>query len=61
MEKIPTWIERMLLPKLGEIKAIHICIDGVEKEIASLRFDSLETRMPMMEKYPLYTKHNKIF
>ncbi len=51
----------MLLPKLGEIKAIHICIDGVEKEIASLRFDSLETRMPMMEKYPLYTKHNKIF
>ena len=41
IEKIPAWIERMLLPKLneisGEIKAIHTRIDSVEKEIASLR------------------------
>jgi len=39
MEKIPAWIERMLLPKLneitGEIKAIHTRIDSVEKEIVS--------------------------
>jgi len=48
MEKIPGWIERLLLPKLneitGEIKAIHsridavhTRIDGVEKEVAGLR------------------------
>ena len=41
MEKIPGWIERLLLPKLneitGEIKAIHTCIDAVEKGVASLR------------------------
>ncbi|MGB2728484.1 MAG: hypothetical protein WBD09_08400 [Halobacteriota archaeon] len=41
MEKIPAWIERMLLPKLneitGEIKAIHTRIDSVEKEIVSFR------------------------
>ena len=41
MEKIPSWMERLLLPKLneitGEIKAIHTRIDAVEKEIVSLR------------------------
>lgn len=41
MEKIPGWIERLLLPKLneisGEIKAIHTRIDAVGKEVASLR------------------------
>jgi hypothetical protein len=44
MEKIPTWIERLLLPKLneitGEIKALHTRIDSVEKEITSLRSES---------------------
>ena len=41
MDKIPSWIEKLLLPKLneitGEIKAIHTRIDAVEKEIVSLR------------------------
>lgn len=40
MEKIPTWIERLLLPKLNEIigaiKALHSRIDSVEKEIGNL-------------------------
>ena len=44
MEKIPAWIERLLLPKLneitGEIKALHTRIDSVEKEIASLRSET---------------------
>jgi hypothetical protein len=41
MEKVPSWMERLLLPKLneitGEIKAIHTHIDAVWKEIVSLR------------------------
>jgi hypothetical protein len=41
MEKVPSWLERLLLPKLneitGEIKAIHTHIDAVWKEIVSLR------------------------
>ena len=45
MEKIPGWIEKLLLPKLneitGEIKAIHTRIDAVEKEVASLRREML--------------------
>ena len=45
MEKIPGWIERMLLPKLneisGEIKAIYTRIDGVGKEVASLRSEMM--------------------
>ncbi|MCK4476618.1 MAG: hypothetical protein KAU16_07815 [Methanophagales archaeon] len=56
MEKIPSWIERLLLPKLneivGEIKALEakiesvdnkvdVRIDAVEKEIASLRTETL--------------------
>lgn len=44
MEKIPGWIERVLLPKLneisGEIKAIHTRIDAVEKEVTSLRSET---------------------
>nr|CBH37059.1 hypothetical protein BSM_05360 [uncultured archaeon]CBH40074.1 hypothetical protein BSM_35530 [uncultured archaeon] len=55
MEKIPGWIERLLLPKLneitGEIKALEakiegvdnkvdVRIDAVEKEIASLRSET---------------------
>ena len=56
MEKIPGWIERLLLPKLneitGEIKALEakiesvdnkvdVRIDAVEKGIASLRSETL--------------------
>jgi uncharacterized protein (DUF111 family) len=45
MEKIPAWIERLLLPKLneitGEIKALHTRIDSVEKEIVDLRNEML--------------------
>ena len=45
MDKIPSWMERLLLPKLneitGEIKAIHTRIDAVEKEIVSLRNEML--------------------
>jgi polyhydroxyalkanoate synthesis regulator phasin len=55
MEKIPAWIERLLLPKLneitGEIKATHTRIDSVEKEIVDLRnemltkFDALDAKV----------------
>ena len=56
MEKIPGWLERLLMPKLneisGEIKAlkakiesvdskVDVRIDGVEKEVASLRSETL--------------------
>jgi len=45
MEKIPSWMERLLLPKLneitGELKAIHTRIDAVEKGITSLRNEML--------------------
>ena len=41
MEKIPSWMERLLLPKLneisGELKAIHTRIDAVATGIVSLR------------------------
>lgn len=45
MEKVPSWMERLLLPKLneitGELKAIHTRIDAVEKEIVSLRNETI--------------------
>ncbi len=45
MEKIPGWIERLLLPKLnelsGEVKAVHTRIDAVEKEVVGLRREML--------------------
>ena len=56
MERIPGWIERLLMPKLneisGEIKALEakiesvdskvdVRIDAVEKEVASLRSETL--------------------
>ena len=45
MEKIPGWIERLLMPKLNEItdelKALHTRIDGVEKEVTSLRSEMM--------------------
>lgn len=44
MEKIPSGMERLLLPKLneitGELKAIHTRIDSVEKEIVRLRSET---------------------
>ena len=40
VEKIPSWIEKLLLPKLseiiGEIKAINARIDSLDKRIDSL-------------------------
>lgn len=64
VEKVPGWLERLLLPKLseimGEVKAANSRIDALEKmlneRITSLRnemntrFDSIEKRMPLMEK-----------
>jgi len=48
MEKIPSWIELLLLPKLsaieGEIKAVNTRIDAMDS-----KFDSLEKRLPMIE------------
>ena len=59
MEKIPAWIERLLLPKLneitGEIKATHTRIDSVEKEIVDLRnemltkFDALDAKVAAVD------------
>jgi restriction endonuclease S subunit len=40
-EKIPSWIERLVIPSLneikGELKAINTRIDSVEAQISSLR------------------------
>jgi chromosome segregation ATPase len=45
VEKIPSWIERVLLPKLsaieGELKAINTRIDSVEDQVGSLRNEML--------------------
>ncbi len=45
VEKIPSWIEHLLLPKLstieGELKAINIRIDSVEDQVGSLRNEML--------------------
>ncbi|MEM2208972.1 MAG: hypothetical protein QXF09_03225 [Nitrososphaerota archaeon] len=63
-EKIPSWIERILLPKLseitGEIKAINARIDSLEKtfneRFISLRnemisrFESINIRIDSLEK-----------
>jgi tetrahydromethanopterin S-methyltransferase subunit G len=55
VEKIPSWIKKLLLPKLseitGEIKAINARIDSLEKRVDSLektfneRFVSLRNEM----------------
>jgi prefoldin subunit 5 len=53
VEKVPSWIKQVLMPKLseikGEVKAINTLIDSVESQIGSLeeRIDSLrnETKM----------------
>ena len=48
MEKIPGWIERLLLPKLneisGEIKAMEAKIESVDNK-ADVRIDSLRKEM----------------
>ncbi len=48
MEKIPGWIERMLLPKLneisGEIKALEAKIESVDNKV-DVRIDSLRKEM----------------
>ncbi len=36
-EKVPGWLERVLLPRLsemtGEIKAVHARIDGLDRKV----------------------------
>ncbi|MDJ0269279.1 MAG: hypothetical protein NXY59_01785 [Aigarchaeota archaeon] len=55
VEKIPSWIERLLLPKLseiaGELKAVNTRIDSVERRIDSVekRLESFETRIGSLE------------
>ncbi len=48
MEKIPGWIERLLLPKLneisGEIKALEAKIESVDNKV-DVRIDSLRKEM----------------
>ncbi|MQY54560.1 MAG: hypothetical protein GH149_04675 [Methanosarcinales archaeon] len=50
MEKIPTWIERLLLPKLNEIvgaiKALHSRIDSVEKTWGARQKRKLQASEP---------------
>ena len=47
-EKIPSWIERLLMPKLseisGEIKAVNTRIDALESNM-STRIEALESKM----------------
>ena len=53
VEKIPSWIERLLLPRLseisGEIKALSIKVESLEK-IMNERTGSLEKRIESLEK-----------
>ena len=45
VEKIPSWIERLLLPRLnsieGELKAINTRIDSIEDQAGSFRNEML--------------------
>lgn len=60
VEEVPSWIERLLLPRLseisGEIKALNARINGLEKVIESLRnemlskFDAVNFRIDSLEK-----------
>ncbi len=58
-EKIPSWIERLLLPKLstieGELKAINTRIDSTNERIDSLRnetkADTEGLRKEMLSKF----------
>jgi flagellar capping protein FliD len=53
VEKIPSWIEKLLLPKLseitGEIKAINARIDSLENRIDSLE-KTMNTRIDSSRK-----------
>ncbi len=48
LEKAPSWVERMLIPSLnemkGELKAIHTRIDSLESNM-NTRIGSLDERM----------------
>jgi predicted nucleic acid-binding Zn-ribbon protein len=54
-EKIPSWIEMLLLPKLseigGEIKALNARIDSLEKTIESLRNEMGSLRNEMLASF----------
>jgi chromosome segregation ATPase len=47
-EKVPGWLERILLPQLselkGEIKVVNAKIDGLDQKLAT-RIDGLEGKM----------------
>jgi len=47
-EKVPSWIERLLMPQLneikGELKSLHARIDALESNM-NTRFESLESNM----------------
>jgi len=71
VEKLPGWIERILLPKLseiiGEMKAINARIDSLEKTINSFRnemlskFEAINNRIDSLEKRILYFKRLHVF
>jgi outer membrane murein-binding lipoprotein Lpp len=54
-EKIPSWLEMLLLPKLsdigGEIKALNARIDSLEKTIKSLRNEMGSLRNEMLASF----------
>jgi tetrahydromethanopterin S-methyltransferase subunit G len=54
-KKIPSWIERLLLPKLSEIgseiKALNARIDSLEKAIESLRNEMGSLRNEMLARF----------
>jgi capsule polysaccharide export protein KpsE/RkpR len=52
-EKIPSWIERLLLPRLssmeGELKAINARIDSVKTEM-NAKFETVNTKIESLDK-----------
>ena len=53
MEKIPGWVEKIFTPKIneliGEVKGLNTKVDSFRNEMLA-RFDSLEARIPVIEK-----------
>ena len=59
VEKVPSWIERLLLPRLsemaGEIKALNARFESLRNEMlprfeaVDARLDSIEKRIPVIE------------
>ena len=53
-EKIPGWLERVLLPKLsemtGEIKAINVRIDAVDEKLGT-KIDEMDRRLSANDKH----------